>query len=192
MSNNKEFSLILEKGKINNPYVTIKNISFNLHKNKCIFLIAKNASGKSSLFKSIFKYKSYKLEYDKFFFKNEENMIFNMNDLTNNDLAEFGFFLSFQQPIIISELKTKDFLYLIYKNENKNLEETILQENFNKIINDFFDNLNIDKKILDYGLYENFSGGEHKKIEFLQCILLKSKLLFLDEIETGLDENSRK
>ena len=186
------FSIKQGNLKLNN--IEIKDISFKLKTGDCFFFQAPNASGKTTLFKYIFKYKNLcKNFYFKECFIKKNQQIYNYKDLKTEDFAELGMFFSFQQPIVIEELKTRDFLYLVFKHakQNINFSDQQLKTKFNNIINIFFDLYKLNKNLLDKGLNVGFSGGEHKKIELLQGMLIDAKLWFLDEIETGLDESSR-
>lgn len=175
----KTIKFCIEQANLITKNILIKNITFQLQPGVCLFLNAPNASGKTTLFKTLFKYENTKKKFNfiKCFIEKEQQ-IYHYNDIKTEDFSELEMFLSFQQPIVIEELKTKDFLFLVFKyskhNEHKTESELLIE--FNNIVNNFFVFFKLNIKLLDNGLNVGISGGEHKKLELLQGILSGSKL----------------
>ena len=99
-----------------------------------------------------------------------------------------GLFLAFQYPLEIAGVTNFDFLRIAYNEKNKyhNLEELDPLE-FMEITNEYLNKLKIKPEFLNRDLNQGFSGGEKKRNEILQMLLLNPKLVILDEIDSGLD-----
>ena len=107
--------------------------------------------------------------------------------------SHLGIFLAFQYPIEIPGVSNEDFLYLSYnsklKAQNKNEISPI---EFFSIINDKLRIVDMDPAFLNRNVNEGFSGGEKKRNEIVQMLLLDSKLSILDETDSGLDIDALK
>lgn len=161
----------------------LKNINLTLEKGKVHVLIGPNGSGKSTLAHVIMGDPKYTITSGKIFLNNE--------DITNakpNERAKKGLFLLFQNPISISGLSIFNFLKQAYQVLNKKI--SVLD--FKELLEKKAEMLNIDKAFLGRYLNEGFSGGEKKKIEALQMILLNPTIAILDETDSGLDVDSFK
>ena len=106
--------------------------------------------------------------------------------LTPDNISKQGMFLAFQHPIEVPGVNMRSFLRLAYKSHGKDIKE------FNKKLLAALSLLKTDPKILERNLNENFSGGERKKGEILQMLLLQPKYAVLDEIDSGLDVSALK
>jgi len=117
----------------------------------------------------------------------------NINLLPCDERARMGLFMSFQHPVEIPGVSWNSFLKTIVSSIRK--EDSTIK--FNTI--DFIQNLrqkaqllNIDINLLKRDVNHDFSGGEKKKFEILQMLLLNPKLSILDEIDSGLDIDALK
>merc|ERR1712151_931191 len=110
----------------------------------------------------------------------------NLKTLLPEELAKKGIFLGFQHPISIPGLNNAQFLKTsvnsIRKYQKKKTYDSL---KYMKI-------LNMKEELLYRSLNDGFSGGEKKCNEILQMMLLKPKLIFLDEIDSGLDIDALK
>jgi len=104
-----------------------------------------------------------------------------------------GLFLAFQYPIEIPGVTNYDFLRIAYNEKRKylNLEEVNPLE-FIEITDNLIKKLKIKNEFLNRDLNQGFSGGEKKRNEILQMLLLTPKLIILDEIDSGLDVDAIK
>ena len=117
----------------------------------------------------------------------------NINELEIDERANKGIFLGFQYPIEIPGLSNTIFLKTALnaqrKAQNKN---AITAAEFLKELQDNARLMGIDQSFLNRGVNENFSGGEKKRNEILQMLMLKPKLSILDETDSGLDIDAMK
>jgi len=112
-----------------------------------------------------------------------------ISKLSVNDRAKLGIFLSFQNPVEIDGVKFSIFLRQAYNSTHKK-KLSILE--FQKLLEKTADELKIQKEFLSRYLNKGFSGGEKKKAEILQLLVLNPKIAILDETDSGLDIDSLK
>ena len=93
-------------------------------------------------------------------------------------------FLSFQAPVEIPGVPLSSFLRAI---SSARPELNMKRKEFRKRVRELADELDMDRAYLDRELGVGFSGGEKKKVEMLQLLLLKPRLAILDEADSGLD-----
>lgn len=112
----------------------------------------------------------------------------NLFSLSQSDISLNGLFLSFQNPVEIPGVSNIHFFksFLNYKRKYNNIEP-IDSEDFLKEVKYYMNLLDIKEELLNRFVNVDFSGGEKKKNEILQLLLLKPKLAILDEIDSGLD-----
>ena len=174
---------------INNLKVTyenkliLKNINLKIGKGETHALMGPNGSGKSTLAYIVSKKPKYKLE--------DGNVVFEKQDLVEyspEELSKKGIFLGFQHPISIPGLNNAQFLKTsvnsIRKYQGKKVYDSVT---FLKKAKKYMKILNMKEELLYRSLNDGFSGGEKKCNEILQMMMLKPKLIFLDEIDSGLD-----
>lgn len=180
----------------------ISDLNLTVNKGETHVIVGPNGSGKSTLGKSLLKAPWLTI--------NASRMLFNKHDLlelSTTDVAKLGIFLVFQNPRSVSGLELKNYLYEICKqkiiNESPydNLQETRKDPKYRKQlslvkikagIQEVLEKLNLSSDYLDRDLNVDFSGGEKKKIELLQLMLLKPSLAIIDEIDSGLDVEALK
>lgn len=115
------------------------------------------------------------------------SVMFNDEDITGESAdktAKKGIFLSFQNPVEIPGLTLKTFLRTAL--EQVTGERMRLRE-FNKRLDEAMKVLNMDPEYASRDLNVGFSGGEKKKAEILQLLMLRPRLAILDETDSGLD-----
>ena len=105
-----------------------------------------------------------------------------------DERANSGLFMAFQYPLEIAGVNNLEFLRMAYNSKQKylGLEEADPLD-FDDLIEEKLSLLNMKSDFLDRNLNEGFSGGEKKKNEILQMLVLNPKLVVLDEIDSGLD-----
>jgi len=161
----------------------IKNLNLQINENEIHLIMGPNGSGKSTLSKILSGHPAYEINSGKIDYCGE-----NLLEKEINVRAQEGLFLAFQYPLEIAGVTNYDFLRTIYNEKQKYLKKNELDPlEFMKIIQTFLEKLKIKGEFLNRNLNEGFSGGEKKRNEILQMLLLDPKLIVLDEIDSGLD-----
>lgn len=175
------------KASINNTEI-IKNLDLTIYENEIHVIMGPNGSGKSTLSKILTGHPSYEITGG--------NIKFNTQNLLNlepEERAHAGLFLAFQYPIEMAGVTNFDFLRLAYNEKQKanNLKELDPLE-FMELTQKLLAKLKMNQQFLNRDLNHGFSGGEKKRNEILQMLLLNPKLIILDEIDSGVDVDAIK
>nr|YP_010726677.1 Iron-sulfur cluster formation ABC transporter ATP-binding subunit [Hypnea edeniana]WCH54720.1 Iron-sulfur cluster formation ABC transporter ATP-binding subunit [Hypnea edeniana]WDY85152.1 Iron-sulfur cluster formation ABC transporter ATP-binding subunit [Hypnea edeniana] len=179
---------------INNLHVSINNtpilkgVNLTIKAGEIHTIMGKNGSGKSTLAKVIAGHPNYNITHGDIQFDGQS--ILNMKP---EERAIKGIFLAFQYPIEIPGVSNADFLRIAYNAKQKAYKKKALDPlSFFEFINQYIEKIDMNPQFLSRNVNEGFSGGEKKKNEILQMILLDSKLGILDEIDSGLDIDALK
>lgn len=178
----KNLEAKIEKKKI------INNINLTIKENEIHVIMGPNGSGKSTLSKILVGHPAYEVTDGQIFFLNK-----NLLDMEPEIRSHEGLFLAFQSPIEISGVSNFDFLRIAFNEKRKFFKEKEVDPlEFMSIIEKLLKNLKMNSEFLNRNLNEGFSGGEKKRNEILQLLLLDPKLIILDEIDSGLDIDALK
>ena len=162
----------------------LKGINLKIKKGEIHVIMGPNGSGKSTTANAIFNNPEYT--------KTAGKILFDGDDITNlrtDEIAKKGIFMSFQLPEEIPGVSVTNFLkYAKNKIENKPVK--IFE--FKKELKQYMDELKMNPQNMDRSLNVGFSGGEKKKNEILQMLVLNPKLAILDETDSGLDVDAIK
>ncbi|SKB52174.1 Fe-S cluster assembly ATPase SufC [Maribacter arcticus] len=111
-----------------------------------------------------------------------------LEDISPEERAHMGVFLSFQYPVEIPGVSVTNFMKTAINESRKakGLEDMPAKEML-KLIREKSELLEIDRKFLSRSLNEGFSGGEKKRNEIFQMAMLEPKVAILDETDSGLD-----
>ena len=166
----------------------LKNLNLKVHSGEIHAIMGPNGSGKSTFSKVLAGHPAYQVLNGQIVFKGT-----NILDLDPEERSHLGIFLAFQYPIEIPGVSNEDFLRLAYnaKQKFKNQPEVDPLE-FLMIINEKLELVDMSSTFLSRNVNEGFSGGEKKRNEILQMILLDSELSILDETDSGLDIDALK
>lgn len=174
--------------KIKDLVVKVKNktvldgLNLDINSGETHVIMGPNGVGKSTLSKVIMGDSSYKVV--------SGDILVNGNsilDLTTDERARLGIFLSFQNPLDIEGVTNQEFLKMAI---NSNREEPIGLYEFIKILEKNYSDLDFSKEMMHRGINENFSGGEKKKNEIIAMKTLNPSFVILDELDSGLDVDS--
>jgi Fe-S cluster assembly ATP-binding protein len=172
---------------INETFI-LKNLNLELKENEVHIIMGPNGSGKSTLSKVLAGHPYYNV--------NKGNIEFlgkNLLEMAPETRAHEGLFLAFQYPVEISGVTNYDFLRIAYNEKQKHFGEKELDPLlFMELTNKYIEKLKIKEEFLNRNLNEGFSGGEKKRNEILQMLILEPKLIILDEIDSGLDIDALK
>ena len=147
-------------------------------------IMGPNGAGKSTLGAAVMGSPEYTVT--------DGSIVFDGADITAetpDKRAKRGIFLSFQNPTEIPGITLSSFLRSAYEQVTG---ERIKLFAFRKILQEAMDVLQMDKAYADRELNVGFSGGEKKKAEILQLLVLRPKLAILDETDSGLDVDAVK
>lgn len=151
-------------------------------------IMGPNGSGKSTLAKTIAGHTDYKVINGTIKFLGEDLLSIPIEERSN-----LGLFLGFQYPIEIPGLSNTAFLKAAINAQRKyNDLKDITANEFLVELKTKADQLGLDQSFLSRGVNEGFSGGEKKRNEILQMLMLKPKISILDETDSGLDIDSMK
>ena len=138
-----------------------------------------NGAGKSTTANVILNNPEYKKTSGEILFEGE-----NINEESTDKIAKKGVFMSFQSPVEIPGISTFNFLKYA---KNKVTEKPVKVFEFKDQVKKYMEELSMNPKLAERNLNVGFSGGEKKKNEILQMLVLEPKLVILDETDSGLD-----
>lgn len=166
----------------------IKNLSLDINPGEIHVIMGPNGSGKSTLSKVLAGHPSYNITKGSATFCGK-----NLFEMSPEERAHQGLFLAFQYPVEISGVTNFDFLRIAYNEKQKYFKQNELDPlEFMDLVQIVLKKLEMKNEFLNRNLNEGFSGGEKKRNEILQMLLLMPKLIILDEIDSGLDVDAIK
>ena len=180
--------------KIENLHVSIddkeilKGLSLDFKPGEIQAIMGPNGSGKSTLSSVIAGSEDYEVVKGNIFYNDE-----NIEDLSAEERANKGIFMSFQYPVEIPGITVTNFIKTaINSNLKARGEKEMPAGDMLKKIREKSKLLEIDSKFLSRSLNEGFSGGEKKRNEIFQMAMLEPSLAILDETDSGLDIDALK
>lgn len=161
----------------------LRGINLEVNPGEVHAIMGPNGSGKSTLATVIAGNEDYEVTQGEILLDDK-----NIDDLSPDERAHMGIFLSFQYPVEIPGVSVTNFMKTAINETRKarGLEDMPANEML-KRIREKAELLEIDRKFLSRSLNEGFSGGEKKRNEIFQMAMLEPKLAILDETDSGLD-----
>ena len=169
----KDLSVNVEEKEI------LHNINLEIGKGETHVLMGPNGAGKSTLGYALMGNPRYQITNGKIYFNGTE-----LQDESTDKRAQKGIFLSFQNPLEVPGISLANFIRNALEQRTGN---RIRLWDFKKEMKKAMDVLQMDESYADRDLNVGFSGGEKKKAEILQLLMLKPSLAILDETDSGLD-----
>ena len=112
----------------------------------------------------------------------------NLLEVPIEQRARMGLFLGFQYPVEIPGVTMANFMKMAVNEQRKfRGEDPLTAGEFLRLMREKSAVVELDSKLTSRAVNEGFSGGEKKKLEILQLLMLEPKLVLLDEIDSGLD-----
>jgi Fe-S cluster assembly ATP-binding protein len=171
----------------------LKGLNLSISKGEVHAIMGPNGSGKSTLANAIMGHPKYNIDSGDILVKGESIL-----NLSTDLRARKGLFLGFQYPTEIPGVGYSHFLRNAYNTLNKSLGEEqnrevfITVREFHEYVKKNLDAVGLDPSFLSRYLNEGFSGGEKKRSEVMQMLVLKPNIAILDEPDSGLDIDSVK
>lgn len=166
----------------------LQGVNLELDRAKTYILMGPNGSGKSSLAKTISGDQTYEVTEGTILLQTQKEEV-NLLPLKPEERSLKGIFVSYQHPPEIAGLNVHHYLRAIYNKRNRH---TITSAEFTELLNEKLDLLHLPREFSLRYLNEGFSGGEKKKMEVLQMLLLRPRVAILDEIDSGVDIDALK
>ena len=161
----------------------LKGISLKVNAGEIHAIMGPNGAGKSTFASILAGKEEFQVTQGTMMFEGED-----LSELSPEERAHKGVFLSFQYPVEIPGVTVTNFIKTAINQTRKaqGLEDMPAGEML-KQIKQVSEMLDIDRKFLSRSLNEGFSGGEKKRNEIFQLAMLAPKLAILDETDSGLD-----
>ena len=161
-----------------NEQEILRGIDFSINKGETVVLLGQNGAGKSTVAATIWGDPKFKVS-GSVQFKGQE-----ITGMKINERAKKGIFVSFQNPVEVPGVSTTEMLRTaLEEKDGTHLALDEVREKINKAAQKLGQNIWFSERELNVG----FSGGEKKKNEIMQMLVLEPELVILDEIDSGLD-----
>ena len=157
----------------------LSNVNLQIQSGETHVLLGPNGAGKSTLGNAIMGNPVYTLTGGKIIFDGQD-----ITEEKTDKRAKAGLFLSFQNPLEVPGISLETFIRSAIQQRTG---ERVKLFQFQKELKANMELLNMDASYAGRDLNVGFSGGERKKSEILQLLMLKPKLAILDETDSGLD-----
>ncbi len=162
----------------------LHGVNLNVNKGETHVIMGPNGAGKSTLGYAIMGNPKYEVTEGSILFKDKD-----ITEEETHERAKDGIFLSFQNPIEVPGISLSNFIRNAV--DTKTGTRARLWD-FRKNLEKQMELLGMDKSYADRDLNVGFSGGEKKKAEILQMLMMKPDLAILDETDSGLDVDAIK
>lgn len=163
----------------------LKGVNLVVKQGEVHALMGPNGSGKSTLAFVLMGHPKYTVDSGKILLDGKDLLA-----MKPNERAMAGMFLAFQYPMEIQGVGFSQFLMASLRSRMNGMPLSIAD--FRGRLNESLDALHLDKSFTSRALNVGFSGGEKKRAEILQMMMLQPKIAVLDETDSGLDIDSLK
>jgi Fe-S cluster assembly ATP-binding protein len=161
----------------------LKGLNLEVKPGEVHAIMGPNGAGKSTLGYAVTGREGYQVEQGEVDLDGVDLL-----DLETEERAHAGLFLAFQYPVEIPGVSNLEFLKAsVDAGRKANGEEPISSKDFLREAREICKQVNLPVDFLKRGVNEGFSGGEKKRNEIMQLMMLKPKLAILDESDSGLD-----
>jgi len=162
----------------------INGLTFTMKPGELHALMGPNGSGKSTLANVLMGHPKYEIKSGSILLNGED-----VTEMEPDERARKGIFLSFQYPVEIPGVTVENFLRAAYNNRHgKDLDVV----EFHTLLLEHMSAFDMNESFAARYVNEGFSGGEKKRMEILQMLLLDPAYAILDETDSGLDVDALK
>ncbi len=166
----------------------LKGINLEVKPGEVHAIMGPNGSGKSTLSQVLAGNEDFDVTSGEILLQGK-----NIEELSTEERAREGIFLAFQYPVEIPGVSNLQFLKTSLNSIREHRgEEALDAVAFMKLAKEKAKQVNLDQSFLKRGVNEGFSGGEKKRNEIMQMLMLEPKLAILDETDSGLDIDALK
>ena len=166
----------------------LQGVNLNVNAGEIHAIMGPNGSGKSTLSSVLAGHEGFEVTRGTVKYNNQDLLEM---DITERALA--GIFLAFQYPIALPGVTCSNFLRQALNAQRKHKgEEELDALVFAKMLREAAPKLGISTDMLKRGVNDGFSGGEKKRLETLQMLMLQPQLVIMDETDSGLDVDAMK
>ena len=162
----------------------VKGLDLEVNKGEIHAIMGPNGSGKSTLANVLMGHPRYEVTGGSITFQGED-----VFELEPDERAKLGMFLAFQYPSEVPGVSVANFLRTAV---NSVREEELSPMEMYRLLQEKMSIMQMDPKFAERYLNEGFSGGEKKRNEILQMLMLDPKLAIMDETDSGLDIDALK
>ena len=171
-----------------NGKTILKGLNLTINPGELHAIMGRNGSGKSTLANIITGRDNYEIFSGEVEFNKK-----NIHEMSPEERALEGIFMSFQYPVVIPGVNNTYFLRAALNAQLKhNGKDEVNAADFMRLIREKLKLVNMDEKYLSRAVNDGFSGGEKKRNEILQMLVLEPRLCILDETDSGLDIDALK
>ncbi len=161
----------------------LKGLTLQVNTGEVHAVMGPNGSGKSTLARVLAGREEYRVRADTLTYCGRDLL-----DMNPEERAREGIFMAFQYPVEIPGVSNIQLLKTAYNSVRKHRGETPLDAvDFLELVNARLQQVEIDSAFLQRAVNADFSGGEKKRNEILQMLVLEPRLAILDETDSGLD-----
>jgi len=161
----------------------LKGLNIDIPKGKVVVVMGPNGSGKSTLSNVIMGHPKYNVSEGSIIFDGKEIL-----EIPPEERSALGIFMSFQYPTSVPGVTVSALLKAALENHRGKVDFAEFRQELNNAMNKLSIPHNFSHRYVNVG----FSGGEKKRLEMLQMMLLKPTLAILDETDSGLDIDALK
>ncbi len=173
----KNFSVYISEGSIE-PVSLLKDINLIFNSGQTVIITGPNGSGKSTLAGSLMGLAGY---------DPEGTIELEGSDITTwsvEQRAQAGIFLAYQYPMEIPGLAIRTFLHHAYRSCKG---AALPLQGLDKKIDQAFHMVGLPAEYSARNVHEGFSGGQKKRLELVQMLVLEPRIIIMDEVDSGLD-----
>jgi len=164
----------------------LKGVNLVMNTGEIHAIMGPNGTGKSTLAQAIMGHPSYTITQGQVLLDGQD-----VTEMEVDERARAGLFLAMQYPSEIAGITNAEFMRAAI-NARRPEDDKISVMNFIKKLDEKMEILNMPEEMAERYLNEGFSGGEKKRNEILQLMMIEPKFAILDEIDSGLDIDALK